>query len=166
MCLFLFSHHLQPEWKREFEGNEISAGPRIWLPCSGEGIKLIKGSNESQRQTREEGEQWLLHTQLPQAVVPGYFLHQCFQSPLFEVFIPVLLWSCPSLCWTLFYLWPTLQVFPARSELVNLTAGPHVPFFVYFSHSDFSDLFPTLGLGKTETGVTQILMTVSWVMRI
>lgn len=84
MCPSPFNLLLQPEWKREFEWNEISAGPRIWLLCSGEGIKLIKGSNESQRQTRKEGEQWLLHTQLPQAVELGYFFHQCFQSPLFE----------------------------------------------------------------------------------
>lgn len=57
----LFSHHPQPEWKWEFEGSEISAGPRIWHLLSGEGIKVIKRNNESQRQKRKEGGQRLLH---------------------------------------------------------------------------------------------------------
>ena len=81
MCPSLFSHHLQPEWKRESEENEIRAGPRIWLLHSGVGIKVIKGNNESQSQKRKEGVEWLLHTQLLRAVEPGYFLHLCSNLP-------------------------------------------------------------------------------------
>lgn len=45
-------------WEREFEENEISAGPRIWLLCSREGIKVIRTNNESQKLKRKEEGEW------------------------------------------------------------------------------------------------------------
>lgn len=47
-------------WKTEFEENEISAGPRIWLLCSREGIKVIRTDNESQMVKRKVEEKWFL----------------------------------------------------------------------------------------------------------
>lgn len=40
--------------KRIWKKKEISAGTRIWLLCSGVGIKVIRGNNESKRQKIKE----------------------------------------------------------------------------------------------------------------
>lgn len=159
MCPSLFNRHLQPEWKREFEENEISAGPRIWLLCSGDRIKVIKRNHESQmqkkKQNREGSDYFILNfsRQWSQAIpyssvlnLPCLSFFPCSSAELPQFLLDLLL-AVSS---------------PQGSFCLTRTDKAHwwslcTFFHFYFFPIQTVDLFPALRLGRNGTGVTQML---------